>query len=122
MNPQNKDSRKAADGRCVSDCASRRDFLKAGVVGFGGATLAAAGCRSVAQGLEGRLSGLQSATPADLQNLVGDGRKRRILLRAGVVLSLDPRVGDFESADVLIDGKTIAQVAPNISAADAEIV
>ena len=46
----------------------------------------------------------------------------RIVLRGGVVLSLDPRVGDFEKADVLIDGKRIAEVAPTISAADAEIV
>jgi hypothetical protein len=68
------------------------------------------------------LAGLQSATPADLQNLVGDGRKRRILLRGGVVLSLDPKVGDLERGDVLIDGKTIAQVAPNITASDAEVV
>src|SRR5207253_3475361 len=45
-----------------------------------------------------------------------------ILLRGGVVLTLDPRVGDFEKADILIDGKTIAQVAPNISVSDAEIV
>ncbi len=70
----------------------------------------------------GQVAGLRSATPRDLQNLVGDGRRRRILLRGGVVLSLDPRVGDFEKADVLIDGKTIAQVAPTISAGDAEVV
>jgi cytosine/adenosine deaminase-related metal-dependent hydrolase len=31
-------------------------------------------------------------------------------------------VGDFEKADVLIDGKRIAEVAPTISAGDAEIV
>jgi hypothetical protein len=47
-------------------------------------------------------------------DLVGDGSKRRILLRGGVVLSLDPKVGDFEKADVLIDGKRIAQVAPSL--------
>src|SRR4029077_19009531 len=43
-------------------------------------------------------------------------------LRGGVVLSLDPRVGDFEKADVLIDGKLIAAIGPHISAADAEVV
>ena len=31
-------------------------------------------------------------------------------------------MGDFERADVLIDGKLIAQIAPNISAGDAEVV
>jgi cytosine/adenosine deaminase-related metal-dependent hydrolase len=91
--------------------------LKASAAGLASATiLSPEGARQTP------LSGLQSATPADLQNLVGDGRKRRILLRGGVVLSLDPRVGDFEKGDVLIDGKTIAQVAPNITVSDAEIV
>ena len=56
------------------------------------------------------------------QDLVGDGSKRRILLRGGVVLTLDSKVGDFEKADVLIDGKRIAQVAPVITAEDAEVV
>jgi hypothetical protein len=31
-------------------------------------------------------------------------------------------VGDFEKADVLIDGKLIAEIGPNISAGDAEVV
>src|SRR5262249_61442925 len=64
----------------------------------------------------------RSATPGDLQMWVGDGGGRKSLRRGGVVLPLDPRVGDFEKADVLIDGKTIAQVAPNIPAGDAEVV
>src|SRR2546430_5633174 len=65
----------------------RRDFLKAGAAGLVAATAPA------------QLAGLRSATPADLQGLVGDGRKRRILLRGGAVLSLDARVGDFEKAE-----------------------
>jgi cytosine/adenosine deaminase-related metal-dependent hydrolase len=89
--------------------------MKVSAAGLAGATL-------VTRASQGPLSGLQSATPADLQNLVGDGRRRRILLRGGVVLSLDPKVGDFEKGDVLIDGKTIAQVAPSIAASDAEVV
>src|SRR5438034_1225415 len=95
----------------MSTHRSRREFLAATAAG-----LASASCVGT------RLTGVQSATPADTQGLVGDGRKRRILLRGGVVLSLDARVGDFEKADVLIDGKTIARIAPNISAADAEVV
>ncbi len=43
-------------------------------------------------------------------------RDDRILLKGGVVLSLDPAVGNFEKADVLIEGKTIKAVAPNIHA------
>src|SRR4029450_11234151 len=94
---------------------SRRDFMKAGATGLASATL-------FTRASQGPLSGLQSATPADLQNLIGDGRRRRIVLCGGVVLSLDPKVGDLEKGDVLIDGKTIAQIAPTISATDAEVV
>jgi cytosine/adenosine deaminase-related metal-dependent hydrolase len=60
--------------------------------------------------------------PAAGSQIVGDGSKRRILLRGGVVLALDAKVGDFEKADVLINGKKIAQVAPTIAAGDAEII
>jgi hypothetical protein len=66
----------------------RRDVLKAGAAG------------RVAAAAPAQLAGLRSATRADLQGLVGDGRRRRILLRGGAVLSLDARGGDFEKADV----------------------
>src|SRR5258705_508572 len=85
----------------------RRDFMKRGGGGVGAATIPAVGC--------GTPSGTTNEAPAP-------GAGRRILLRGGVVLSLDPRVGDFEKADVLIDGKKIAEVAPTVSAGDAEIV
>jgi len=95
--------------------ASRREFLTAA----GAATIAAASCSS-GQGSAQRAT--TPAAPAAGQALIGDGSKRRILLRGGVVLTLDSKVGDFEKADVLIDGKKIAQIAPNIAAADAEVV
>src|SRR5262252_3810210 len=101
----------------------RRDFIRTGASGLAGAALAAAGCNRAPESQNaGPLGNLRSATPADLQGLVGDGRRRRILLRGGVVLSLDPKVGDFDKADVLIDGKKIIEVAPTVSAGDAEIV
>jgi 5-methylthioadenosine/S-adenosylhomocysteine deaminase len=40
----------------------------------------------------------------------------RILLKGGMVLSLDPGVGDFESGDVLIGGKKILAVGRNLNA------
>ena len=92
---------------------SRRSFL---TVSTAAAAFAAASCG------QAPVDGGRSATSSTPQGLVGDGQKRRILLRGGVVLSLDPKVGDFEKADVLIDGKKIAQVAPTIAAGDAEIV
>src|SRR5262245_61837862 len=94
---------------------SRREFLTA-TAATAAAGVAAASCAPTTGG------GGLSTTPAQNQAIVGDGRKRRILLRGGVVLTLDPKVGDFEKADVLIDGKTIAQIAPTISAGDAEVV
>jgi 5-methylthioadenosine/S-adenosylhomocysteine deaminase len=90
---------------------SRREFLTATAAG-----LAAASCAPP------QLAGARSVTSVGTQDLIGDGRKRRILLRGGIVLSLDPKVGDFEKADILIDGKSIADIAPNVSAPDAEVV
>jgi 5-methylthioadenosine/S-adenosylhomocysteine deaminase len=89
---------------------SRRKFLTATAAG-----LAATSC-APAQ------SGALATTPSPPQDLVGDGRKRRMLLRGGIVLTLDRKLGDFEKADVLIDGKTIAQIGPTLSAADAEVI
>ncbi|HKD26325.1 MAG TPA: twin-arginine translocation signal domain-containing protein, partial [Xanthobacteraceae bacterium] len=93
---------------------NRRDFIRASTAGLAAATIPAANSGTAADNIvrEAQLGGLRSASPSDFQGLVGDGRQRRILLRGGVVLSLDPRVGDFEKADVLIDGKRIAEVAP----------
>src|SRR5882762_5052545 len=45
----------------------------------------------------------------------------RILLKGGVVLSFDRSVGDFDKADVLIEGTKIAAVRPEI-AADATVI
>jgi 5-methylthioadenosine/S-adenosylhomocysteine deaminase len=45
----------------------------------------------------------------------------RLLLRGGYVLTVDPELGDLPKGDVLIDGDTIAAVAPQVDA-DAEVV
>ncbi len=46
----------------------------------------------------------------------------KTLLRGGTVLSMDDAVGDLPVGDVLIDGDTIAAVAPDLGEVDAEIV
>jgi len=89
--------------------STRRDFLKAGAAGLAAAA-------------PPQLGGLRSATGQDTQGLIGDGRRRRILLRGGTVVSLDPKVGDFEKADILIDGTRIAAIGPVLSAANAEVI
>jgi 5-methylthioadenosine/S-adenosylhomocysteine deaminase len=47
---------------------------------------------------------------------------RRILLRGGTVITVDPQLGNFEKADVLIEGDKIAAVGPNLNVADAEVI
>jgi cytosine/adenosine deaminase-related metal-dependent hydrolase/ribose/xylose/arabinose/galactoside ABC-type transport system permease subunit len=52
-------------------------------------------------------------------SVVPTGRK---LIRGGIVLSLDPEVGDFAEADVLFDGDRIAAIGPGLAADDAEVI
>src|SRR5262245_20115344 len=73
-------------GSHMQDQPSRRDFLAAAGLAVGASTLQ------------------QS------------GRANRLLLKGGCVVSLDPAVGDFERADVLIEGTRIAAVRPNVTA------
>jgi cytosine/adenosine deaminase-related metal-dependent hydrolase len=101
----------ATDSSCTLPALGRREFLTATAAG-----LAAASCTA------GQLSGVTSSPLPGAQDLIGDARKRPILLRGGVVLSLDPKVGDFATANVLIEGKTITQIGPNVSASGAEVV
>ena len=88
--------------------SSRRQFLKSGV------SIAAGG--SVAQMLQ---SGKAVAQVADTGNSDGELSRvqgqRRILLKGGVVLTLDPQVGDFAKADVLIEDGKIREISPNIA-------
>jgi len=46
----------------------------------------------------------------------------RTLLRGGIVLSMDPDVGDFERGDVLIEDGAILGVGRDLSTADADVV
>jgi cytosine/adenosine deaminase-related metal-dependent hydrolase/ribose/xylose/arabinose/galactoside ABC-type transport system permease subunit len=46
----------------------------------------------------------------------------RTLIRGGTVLSLDTDVGDFTTADVLIERDQIVEVGPGLVAADAEVI
>lgn len=47
---------------------------------------------------------------------------RRTLLRGGVVVTMDPAVGDLSPGDVLVEDGRIAAVAATVDAVDAEIV
>ncbi len=93
-------------GRPQRHWDSRRGFLKA--------TAAAATMVGT--------SGLSLFTPRPA--LAHDGRApehsgrrgHRYMIRGGAVMSMDPKVGDFVQADVLVDGKKILAVGPSLSA------
>src|SRR6267378_5301067 len=90
----------------------RRDFLK---------TTAAGGA---AAGL-----GLFAARPAAAHDDDGpedSGRRgRRYIIRGGAVMTMDPSMpnkGEFAQADVLVEGKKIVAVGPNLHAGDAAVI
>jgi len=96
-----------------SDCStsttlqsSRRNFLKvSAALAAGGTAAQVVPEAAIAQG----------ASDVELNRLL---QQRRILLKGGVVLTLDRQVGDFAQADVLIEDGKIREVRPNIAVAD----
>ncbi len=89
---------------------SRRVFLKSGA--------------SIAVGAPALLSSAafaQNPTAADAE-LTRVEAARRILLKGGVVLTLDPDLGDFAQADLLIEDGRIAEIRPEIAVSDEAIV
>ena len=89
---------------------SRRDVLKAGALTAATAAAPFVAGAAAAQGQDPQLDRLAQSA--------GDA-KRRILLKGATVLSMDTAVGDFARADILIEGKKIAAVGPDLGAASA---
>src|SRR5438477_9654751 len=86
----------------------RRDFLKAST-----ATAAAAAGMSL-------FATRPAAAQDDDEAPEDSGRRgRRYVIRGGHVTSMDPAVGDFVKADVLVEGKKILAVGPNLHAGGA---
>src|SRR5437899_10844970 len=85
----------------------RRDFLKA----------------STATALGAGAPNLFTPRPAAAQDddaPEDSGRRgRRYVIRGGHVTSMDPAIGDFVKADVLVEGKKILAVGPNLRAGGA---
>jgi 5-methylthioadenosine/S-adenosylhomocysteine deaminase len=46
----------------------------------------------------------------------------KMLIKGGIVLTQDQKLGELPRADVLVEGDTIADVGPDISAEDAEVI
>src|SRR6266853_5041483 len=82
----------------------RRDFLKA----------------TAATGVAAAGLNLFAARPAaaDVGDPPADSGKpgTRYVIRGGSVMSMDPKVGDFARADVLVEGKKIKAIAPSLHA------
>jgi cytosine/adenosine deaminase-related metal-dependent hydrolase len=74
-----------------------------------------------APGIAGPGAAKASATLEQLRKASSD-RGARILLKDGVVMSMDAKVGDFARGDVLIEGKKIIAVGPDLKADSALIV
>ncbi len=66
--------------------------------------------------------------PVDLPAFYPDGTDFQViptdrkLIKGGMVLSLDPAIGDLEVGDVLVEGDRIVQVGRNLSAGEAELI
>jgi 5-methylthioadenosine/S-adenosylhomocysteine deaminase len=92
---------------------SRRNFLKgAAATGVAAASLDLFASRPAA------------AQFADAANPPRDSGRpnRRYVIRGGSVMSMDPKVGDFAEADVLVEGKHILAVGPNLAAGTADVI
>src|SRR4051812_16473270 len=94
----------------LNHSASRRNFLKG----------------AAASGLAASALSLFAPRPAAADNDDAprdSGRPgRRYLIRGGAVMSMDPQVGDFPQADVLVEGKKILAVGRNLFAGNAEVI
>jgi 5-methylthioadenosine/S-adenosylhomocysteine deaminase len=90
---------------------SRRGALKAGATLAAGAAAGGGMSETAAADDVRRFDSQQSVDP-----------KSRILLKGGTIVSMDDKVGDIVKGDLLIEGKTIAAIAPEIKAADAQVI
>lgn len=84
---------------------SRRDFLKAGAAGTAAAAAGLALFTDRAAARDG------DDPPAD-----SGSHGRRYVIKGGHVMSMDPNVGDFVEADVLVEGRKILAVGPHLPA------
>ena len=100
-------------GMLQNHFGSRRNFLK----GAAAAGVAAAGLNLFAS----RPAAAQFAGRADPPEDTGRPG-RRYVIRGGSVMSMDPRVGDFAEADVLVQGKTILAIGSNLPAGTADVI
>ncbi len=94
---------------------SRRDLIKAGA-----ALAAAAPLLPGAAAAKGHRDGDDEAVERAARAPVDP--RHRILIKNATIISMDPHVGDFAKGDILIEGKKITAVRPNIEATGAQVI
>jgi hypothetical protein len=90
---------------------TRRGALKAGATVAAGAVAA----RALSDPAEAQnLRRLEDQPAVDVTRL--------ILLKGGTIISMDPKVGDLARGDLLIRGKKIAAIAPDLNPTGAQVI
>src|SRR3954470_25065090 len=92
--------------------SSRREFLLTGASGLAAVAVASGAPAAAAT----------FAAGVTAKETVRNLEPKRKVLKGGVVLTLDPGVGDFEKADVLVEGKKIVAIGPNLQGSGAEVI
>ncbi len=95
---------------------SRRNFFKQGLAVTAGAIASPLLSSAV------DAAPLQNEDAKTLERLESNNTdaKRRILLKGGVIVSMDPTVGNLAKGDILIEGQQIKQIAADLDAAGRE--
>jgi 5-methylthioadenosine/S-adenosylhomocysteine deaminase len=93
--------------------ATRREFLKTGAAFAVGAAASQLPGAAAAESVAGNYRDL---TPRDIDVEAHSlNARRRLVIKGGIVYSLDSDVGNFREADVLIEGQKIAAIGPNLA-------
>ena len=98
-------------GNSRASGVSRRELIAAG----GAMAAAATSSPLIANTASAQGSAGADATLDRLRRAAGDSG--RILIRGGTIISMDVGVGDFPAGDVLIEGKRISAVGPDLAGA-----
>jgi len=112
---ESQESTGTPDARGDSNEKSRRRFLEGGI-GL------VAGVAATQLLPHPAAAAPQDAGNAGLIERLRNPNGRPILLKDGIILSMDPQVGDFEKGDVLLQGKKIVSVGPNVEMPKSAVV
>ena len=63
-----------------------------------------------------------AANPSRFERQSAVDPTTRLLIKGGTIISMDPKVGDLVQGDVLVEGKKIAAISPNIDPAGAQVI